>query len=113
MSSHCVSCGGSINSGARVLQLAYGNYCKGSLTPTYSAPIVAEWHENCFSAFELNWQTHPYCCLICNESLSHGAAVAYITTGTKPRPGFTRPECRGCEIPYIVHRQCFEEDDGL
>lgn len=111
MSSECERCGKKIRAGQRVVQMAKGRYCVGQITPTYgdfvANPDVREWHEQCFTEYSLARQKGPYRCLNCGETIAHASMVYYILIGTKPAPGYIRPEGRGKTMPWIIHaRNC-------
>jgi len=99
MSSECERCGEKIRAGQRVVQMAKGRYCADQITPTYgdfvTDPDVREWHEDCFTEYNLTPQSGHYRCLNCGKKIAHASSVYYIVVGTKPVPEYVRPANRG------------------
>src|SRR4051794_20060634 len=112
MNGPCSLCGEYVRSGARIFQVAFGQYIRGFKTPTYqnSSSVLYEGHEGCFDNFPTEPQREPYSCSICGRNIRHGSRVVYGVVGHKPSPGYTRPERRGYEMPFIAHVSCWDRE---
>jgi hypothetical protein len=78
---------------------------EGHITPTY-IEILGDWHVECFKEFSLQPQALPYECPKCGEAIQHKEQVYYATIGSKPLPGYVRPESRGYEMKAVFHVCC-------
>src|SRR5258708_604862 len=109
MNATCTVSGRRISPETRIYQLSAVRYYRGYETHTYESndSVVYECHEECFAA-RLNFQAPPYDCSLCEGRLDNGARVVYLVVGDKPALGYTRPECRGHEMPFVAHDYCFE-----
>jgi hypothetical protein len=114
MSGTCQVCRRRIAPETRIYQWSVGHYYRGYETPTYESrdAVIYECHENCLAS-SLEPQGPPYHCSVCNGRLDNGARVFYLVVGDKPAHGYKRPECRGREMPFIAHDDCFENEFEL
>jgi hypothetical protein len=78
---------------------------EGHITPSY-LEILGEWHVGCFHEFTLQPQSLPYKCPKCGEIIRHKEEVYYAVIGSRPLPGYVRPESRGYQMKTIVHVRC-------
>jgi len=108
MGSECSQCKRSLRPGDRIIQVSAGVYYWGYETPTYhkGPAILSEGHERCYK-FTPSLQSEPYVCDVCFKRIRSRSRVIYAVTGTKPGFGYSRPEGRGHEMPFIAHERCW------
>jgi DNA-directed RNA polymerase subunit RPC12/RpoP len=95
--------------GDRIVQMAQGRCFHGYITPTYTDPVIGQWHVDCFREFPLREQTMPYRCRSCGKQIEHNAEIMYVCIGDKPARGYIRPENRGYSLYLVAHIRCPED----
>jgi len=102
-----------LRQGQPIVQIAKGRCFNGHITPTYTDEVYGEWHERCYRnrKFRLKPQAMPFKCQKCGRRIEHGEEVLYAIKGSKPAPGFIRPQARGYLLWLVQHIKCPEKKD--
>ena len=127
METWCNKCRRNIDVGRPVFQLAQGRYFLPSITPTYSCPVIGEWHRECFEndpeleiggpaerrkiRLALGLQEQPYFCELCRGEIRHRDLIFYGVFGDKPELQYIRPENRGYALRFVVHERCYKHPE--
>jgi hypothetical protein len=97
-------CSRRIVPGVSMVQVAWGYYFDGAITPTF-AHLESEWHRACYEG-PIEPQSTPYRCPSCKQQIKHGEYVVYVTIGSAPEEPWVRAEGRGYTMAWIGHKRC-------
>ena len=125
MPESCPVCRKALEPEHPVFQIAEGFYWSPQITPTYGhrQAVIGEWHESCFRQrpcirigegaeqqdykIVLKMRLPPYTCMLCSGEIESGEKIFYGVIGSRPEPGYIRPQARGYGLFFAAHSDCW------